>query len=280
VDGARRRASIPMTRVLSGAVLVAVVVSAIWFLGPMPLLVLTEAVLVLAVHEYGRLARGLQLRIPTVAAGAAAMLTCAAVAVPGAPLDAVLVAALVALGTLSLAEPPGPAALGEVSAALFASIYLGLSLGALVAIRSLAGRDALLLLLATVVVSDTSQYYSGRLFGRRRLAPAISPGKTVEGAIGGFVGGVACMVALGRWGLPGVPAAPRALLGVALVALGIAGDLFESRLKRGAGLKDSSALIPGHGGVLDRIDALLFAAPAYYLFVRYGLGFWRGAGPG
>ncbi len=94
----------------------------------------------------------------------------------------------------------------------------------------------------------------------------------MEGAIGGFVGGAACFAIVGRWWLPAVPVTMRVLLGLALVALGIAGDLFESRLKRGAGLKDSSTLIPGHGGVLDRIDALLFAAPVFYVFVRYGLG--------
>jgi phosphatidate cytidylyltransferase len=69
--------------------------------------------------------------------------------------------------------------------------------------------------------------------------------------------------------MPGIPVALRALLGLAVVAVGIAGDLFESMLKRSAGVKDSSALIPGHGGVLDRIDALLFAAPIYYVFLKY-----------
>ena len=121
----------------------------------------------------------------------------------------------------------------------------------------------------TVMVSDTAQYYSGRAFGRRPLAPAISPNKTVEGAVGGFVFGALTLASAGHWWLPGVPVAMRALIGVAVVALGIAGDLFESMLKRSAGVKDSSSLIPGHGGILDRIDALLFAAPVYYIVLRY-----------
>ena len=80
--------------------------------------------------------------------------------------------------------------------------------------------------------------------------------------------GALLLAVVGAWWLPGVPIALRALLGVAIVALGIAGDLFESMLKRSAGVKDSSALIPGHGGVLDRIDALLFAAPVYYIVLK------------
>jgi phosphatidate cytidylyltransferase len=81
--------------------------------------------------------------------------------------------------------------------------------------------------------------------------------------------GSATLSVVGEWWLPSVPVWLRALLGATVVALGIAGDLFESMLKRSAGVKDSSALIPGHGGVLDRIDALLFAAPIYYIFLKY-----------
>ena len=138
-----------------------------------------------------------------------------------------------------------------------------------IAIREMRGPEGLFLLMLTVMVSDSAQYYTGRMFGRRPLAPAISPKKTIEGAIGGFVFGTTLMAVAGHWWLPDVAWQIRALLGAAVVALGIAGDLFESMLKRSAGVKDSSALIPGHGGVLDRIDALLFAAPIYYVVLKY-----------
>jgi phosphatidate cytidylyltransferase len=125
-----------------------------------------------------------------------------------------------------------------------------------------------LLLIATVVVSDTAQYYSGRAFGRRPLAPVVSPKKTIEGAIGGLVASAFFMALVGSQILVGEAPLRLAVLGLAMGAVGICGDLFESSLKRRAGLKDSSALIPGHGGVLDRIDALLFATPLFYLFLR------------
>jgi phosphatidate cytidylyltransferase len=156
-----------------------------------------------------------------------------------------------------------------VSATLFPALYIGLPIAALIGIRTLGGPRVLFLLMLTVMVSDTSQYYTGRLFGRRPLAPAVSPNKTVEGAVGGLVLGTALFTLVGMWWLPALPTGFRVLLGLTLVALGIAGDLFESMLKRSAGVKDSSALIPGHGGVLDRIDALLFAAPVYYIVLKH-----------
>jgi phosphatidate cytidylyltransferase len=122
--------------------------------------------------------------------------------------------------------------------------------------------------MGVLVVSDSAQYYAGRAFGRRPLSPTISPKKTVEGAVGGVVFGTLAMIFGGRYVFES-PAWMLALVGAAISLLGIVGDLFESLLKRSAGVKDSSHLIPGHGGVLDRIDSWLFAAPVYYVFVRY-----------
>jgi phosphatidate cytidylyltransferase len=156
----------------------------------------------------------------------------------------------------------------QISAGLFAAVYIGMPLGMLAAVHALLGWKATLLLVGTIVVSDSAQYYSGRLLGRTKLAPSISPKKTVEGAIGGLIFGTAFMVLVGGRVLPPRGIAPLVGLGIFVVSVGICGDLFESRLKRTAGIKDSSSLIPGHGGVLDRIDALLFAAAPFYLYVR------------
>lgn len=147
------------------------------------------------------------------------------------------------------------------------------------------GLNFLLSVLCLVWVSDTAAYAAGHLFGRRKLAPAISPGKTWEGALGGLLGvwllgllwifvvdarlpvdGPGLFSSLVRQ--MGWLAAAWACAG--LVALGIMGDLFESLLKRAAGVKDSSGLLPGHGGVLDRIDALLPVFPAAMALVAWG----------
>jgi phosphatidate cytidylyltransferase len=157
--------------------------------------------------------------------------------------------------------------LERASATAFGLIYIAVPLGTLVLIHRLGGREAVLLLLFTIIVSDSAQYYTGRLLGRRPLAPAISPKKTIEGAVGGLVIGTFFVAFAGRFVFPFVRVTSMIALGIVLVALGIAGDLFESRLKRTAGVKDSSTLIPGHGGMLDRIDALLPTVPAFYVFL-------------
>jgi phosphatidate cytidylyltransferase len=260
-----------MTRVLSGAVLIALAVAVVWFAPPWLFLAFGVLIAALGVNELVVLARASQLDAPFWPVLAATLLTLVVVGSPGRyPLDVALMSVLVALGLVALGSwRGGPTALASVSASLFPPLYIGLPVGALVAVRAMGGARVLFLLMLTVIVSDTSQYYTGRLFGRRPLAPAVSPKKTVEGAAGGLVAGTALFAMVGMWWLPAVPVAFRVLLGLTLVALGIAGDLFESMLKRSARVKDSSTLIPGHGGILDRIDALLFAAPVYYIVLKY-----------
>jgi phosphatidate cytidylyltransferase len=258
-----------MTRVVSGALLVLLAIGVVWFAPYWIFFAFAFGLAVLATEELIGLARANQFDAPITASRVATALIVASGAFPDALLVGLL-AALVAVAASSLGSwRGGPGALAMVSVALFPALYIGLPIAAMIGIRTLGGPPALFLLMLTVMVSDTAQYYTGRAFGRRPLAPAVSPKKTMEGAVGGLVFGTALFAIAGHWWLPGASAAFRVLLGLALVALGIAGDLFESMLKRSAGVKDSSALIPGHGGVLDRIDALLFAAPIYYIVLRY-----------
>ncbi len=261
-----------MTRITSGLALIVAVLTCIWWLPPLYLLVVAEVVLLLAFLEYAGIVERLGVRIPRLVSGTAAGATCAAFGHAGA-LEMVLIAALVALCSVTLATArPGPAALNELTAGVFPLLYLGVPLGALVATLSAFGREGVLLLLSAIVASDTTQYYAGRLFGRRPLAPRISPKKTIEGAVGGLIGGSIAMVTVGTWAMPGSSFMWRLGSGLAIVSAGMVGDLFESMLKRGADMKDSSQLIPGHGGVLDRIDSLLFAAPVFYLLALLTLG--------
>jgi phosphatidate cytidylyltransferase len=128
------------------------------------------------------------------------------------------------------------------------------------------GRLWILLLLTGVVASDTFAYAFGRLFGVRKLAPHISPGKTWAGAVGSAFGTVGAVVLFALFLLPELHPAAAAALGLALSVFGQIGDLCESLLKRGFSVKDSGRLIPGHGGVLDRLDSLMFGAPVVLLF--------------
>ncbi|HXE30499.1 MAG TPA: phosphatidate cytidylyltransferase, partial [Terriglobales bacterium] len=137
---------------------------------------------------------------------------------------------------------------------------------AFAATRLVAGGAMWLVFLLVVVwVGDTAALYAGRAWGRHRLAPRVSPGKSWEGAVASMIAAAAVGAGVGAWQHAYI------LIPVA-IAINIAaqvGDLAESALKRGAGVKDSGTLLPGHGGVLDRIDALLFAAPVLWFYVVY-----------
>jgi phosphatidate cytidylyltransferase len=161
------------------------------------------------------------------------------------------------------------------SSSLFGIFYVGLMLSCLLPLRfspavaqvlstAIPQRYLLLLLFAVIWAGDACAYFVGRSFGRHRLFPHISPKKTLEGSLGGLAGSMLLAWALGRWWQTSDMRIVMLLAGLAAVA-GQAGDLAESALKRSADLKDSGALLPGHGGLLDRIDSLIFAAPAVWL---------------
>jgi phosphatidate cytidylyltransferase len=196
------------------------------------------------------------------------------VARPGAiPGSAWPVVAVVLMGSMLTRSRDISLAVPAAAGTLLGAAYLGGLGGCIAALRVLQpvelGAWRMLLLLAIVMGADTAAFFVGSALGRRKLAPAISPGKTVEGLVGGLVGGILGALAV-RWaGLRLLPLAHAVWLGLGVAALGTAGDLAESLLKRWAGVKDSGTLFPGHGGMLDRLDSLLFAAPVlYYYFVQ------------
>jgi phosphatidate cytidylyltransferase len=258
-----------MVRLVSGLALAGVVVALIWWLSPAALTGVAVIVAALAFMEYARIVGALGTRIPLWPALAATIVACVTIPFPWVTIESILGVTLLVVAVAVLASGrTGTQLVADAGLGLLAPVYIGMPLGSLVAIHVTAGRKVVLLLIATIAVSDTAQYYAGRAFGRTPLAPTHSPKKTREGALGGFIAAPAFLAAAGSIWMPTVPAVWLAGLGVVLVISGIAGDLFESMLKRAARLKDSGTLIPGHGGMLDRIDALLFAAPIFLLFLR------------
>lgn len=186
--------------------------------------------------------------------------------------------------------PPGDAAEAPIGASsagaamlpatLFGAVYPSSLLAFLLDLRAARGPgvadlDAFFLTLAVFVLvwsADTAAYYVGRSLGKRPLAPAASPKKTWEGAIGGVVGALAAAIALKLLVLDVLPWLHAGAIGLIAGILGPLGDLAESTMKRHVGVKESGSLLPGHGGMLDRFDAMTLVAPAAYLYLRFVAG--------
>ena len=154
----------------------------------------------------------------------------------------------------------------------FAVFYIGICASFLVLLRYFPdGKYWLLMLTVITAGSDTGAYYFGRAFGKKKLCPSISPGKTINGAIGGVLVAMLSAPFLGALFLPETGCLSLILVAALLALVGIAGDLAESIIKRGTGIKDSGTLLGGHGGLLDRIDSLLLTAPLLYLLLSAGI---------
>ncbi|MGW8321952.1 MAG: phosphatidate cytidylyltransferase [Thermodesulfobacteriota bacterium] len=175
-----------------------------------------------------------------------------------------LTAGLLLIRLFAPRNPEG--AVRDVGVACSGLLYICGLLSYQVLLRS-RGSEYIVLLYAVVWSCDGLALYAGRFFGRHKLYPAMSPNKTLEGAVGGLLGGVLAAGVVNYF-FEISSYSVVMLLGAAASAVGQAGDLVESMLKRDAGVKDSSALFPGHGGVLDKIDAALFAGPVLYFGFR------------
>jgi phosphatidate cytidylyltransferase len=188
---------------------------------------------------------------------------------------AVLIVIVVVLLTVELTRKDAGSAISNVGGTFLGVFYLGLSGGALLLIREGAGRlsysesgRVMMLLFMLLWAMDTVAYFVGRPFGRHKLFPRVSPKKSVEGAIGGLMGALLVAVIGAHTFTAFLPMAHHIALGAIVGIGGQVGDLTESLLKRDAGVKDSSTLLPGHGGILDRFDSLFFAGPLAYLYLK------------
>ena len=231
-----------------------------------------ELILAVAAFELTRAAiRGGDQALALAAAAAAALFVALVRVEADVPLHWMLLVLAIAL-TLALRPRDAVPGLGESIAGwwVLAVLYPAVLGAHFVLLRNVdEGQRWLLLLLAATFATDTGAYAVGRLFGRHVLAPAISPRKTWEGAAGGLALGAAAAAAaaagLGLWSHgPGLAA-----VALALPPAAIAGDLLESALKRRIGVKDISRLLPGHGGLLDRLDSLLLTGPLLYWLIRW-----------
>jgi phosphatidate cytidylyltransferase len=200
-------------------------------------------------------------------AGAAALITCGHLARPDL-MPVVLTLDVLAAGLVSLFCFPSQRGVVELAAKQIQGLcYISLPLSLLILLRMApGGMTWIFLLCAVIFAGDTAALYAGTLWGRHKLSPSISPGKTVEGALAGLAANLAVAAAAKALFLPEPGWIACLLFAVAAGGAGQIGDLFESELKRVSNVKDSGGILPGHGGILDRIDALLFAAPVAYVF--------------
>jgi phosphatidate cytidylyltransferase len=164
-------------------------------------------------------------------------------------------------------------ALQSIAFTLLGIFYIGWLLSYVLLLRLFVdGPGIVFFVFGVVWLGDAAALVGGTLMGRHKLAPIISPRKTIEGAVGGVIGSLGGAIFAGPLLLASLTLVQCVLAGIILAILGQLGDLSESLVKRGSGIKDSGMLIPGHGGILDKVDGILFGAPAFYFFVLYVIG--------
>ncbi len=252
-----------MKRLLSAALLIPIVLYAVFWGHPLVLLAVISAVALLCQYEYAGLVEHYGIQSPGPLAYGAGLLL---LLLPGQELAVLVAATLLAL-TISTMGADLAKGLPRAAALVFGVIYIFGCFKFGVRLLKL-NPHWLMFALALNWIGDTAAYYVGRAFGRHKMAPRVSPKKTWEGAAASLVASVVFGVFYLPHFIPTVTPLAAGLVALAGNVAGQLGDLAESALKRGAKVKDSSALLPGHGGWLDRVDSSLFSMPVVYAFVR------------
>lgn len=259
-------------RVLSALVLVALVLLVIFYGGEAGFALMGMGITAIGVWEFTRLPDHLQ-NLPRVFALLGAVVLVAATYVGGVGWFAIGLVLFLLLQLSWVVRSGGEMEvnLRQTTLCLLGLLYVAGPVSLAVALRAVPGGEHYLLLACGIVwIGDTGAFYIGSSLGRHPLAPQISPKKSVEGSVGGLIGSMAAAWVLARaLGIP-LTFLSSLLVGAVIGGAGQMGDLIESMIKRAFHVKDTGHLIPGHGGVLDRIDSLLFAIPVLYLWVRTG----------
>ena len=274
------RAAPGLLRILSAVVFLPIFWVIVKVLGAWAYLALVLVAALVGLLELCALAEAGGHRVPRALAALVALVILASFTTPRVHLEYGLVLALVAIPlAMLLRGGDWSPVIGDIGVTLFTATFTGVFFGYLMELRLLTdlpkgdenGSDLVFLLFFVVWASDTAAYYVGSRLGSRPLAPAVSPKKTVEGAVGGLAGALAAAFVARAWFMNRLSLEDCAFLGLGLGVVGMAGDLVESMLKRGAGVKDSARLVPGHGGLLDRVDSLLYAAPVLYYYYVFAM---------
>ncbi|HMF58185.1 MAG TPA: phosphatidate cytidylyltransferase [Pyrinomonadaceae bacterium] len=268
-----------MSRVITAIILLPILVASILFQKLMPLFVaLALMAMVLALYEFWWLARRREMQPDVIVgyAAAAALFVAFYFNTLEFLLLILLLFIIAALIAATLRGAPFDKMLPSVGATVLGVMYIALLGGHLLAVRTgfthARSADLLSFFFLIIMGSDTGAYYTGRAIGKHKLAPSISPGKTWEGAAGGMAASLLMAALAHYWFFQDLPLKWALALAAVMNILGVLGDLTESALKRGAGAKDAASILPGHGGLLDRLDSLLFNAPLIYYFGRIYFG--------
>jgi len=270
-----------LARILTAVVLLPILIASI-LIPKLDLLfvVLAVAAIVIALFEFWMLAKKQQIKVDVAAGylGTAGLLTLLYFTEPGRWIDFGMILGVILLltiGSLSAAMlrgAPFEKMIASVGATVLGVLYIALLGGHLIAVRvgfaAPLSRHLLAFFFLVIMSADVAAFYGGRMFGRHKLAASISPGKTWEGAIAGMMMSLLMAALAHFWFFPELPLKFALPLAALMNLLSVVGDLTESALKRSVGAKDTAKILPGHGGVLDRIDSLLFNAPVIYYFAR------------
>jgi phosphatidate cytidylyltransferase len=269
-----------LNRIISGLVLVSLLGFALWSQTPYFFLVLASLVLALALWEYYRIAEKVGCKCHQIQGYLASFVIVYGFSQSNQPEKFVLPTLAALLTTMMITsliesekEEDFHKVLGSVAATLLGVCYVVLLASFLIGVRFNApypkASQLLSLFFLIIVASDTGAYYVGKTFGKTKLVPLISPKKTVAGSIGGIFGSIIAALISKFTFFPEIAFSHCLILAVVMNIIGQMGDLFESLLKRGSGVKDAASIIPGHGGLLDRLDSILFNAPLLYYYFLY-----------
>lgn len=268
-----------MSRIITALIALPILIASVYFSWLWPLFVLIAvAAMILGLHEFWLLAKRREMK-PDVAVGfmgAAGLFVGFFFDAPGKAPQLLLLTLIVFVIALLAAEmlkgAPFDRMIASSGATVLGVLYVVLLGGHLVSLRmgfdQRLSAHLLFFFFLVIMGSDTGAYYTGRALGRHKLAPKISPGKTWEGAVGGMLASLLMATAAHYWFFPELSLKAALPLAAVMNVFGVVGDLTESAIKRSAGAKDAAQILPGHGGLLDRLDSLLFNAPVIYYFAR------------